>query len=119
MKGNRVLLFEPPFSSTAIATHVQQQRHPLAGALRRAETAHAIGIAAGIPFAVIGLVATLTPNDNHFCHAADYWYTGLGIPYLAAPDVIGAVPFFKLGLVLLGFWYVVVRGKCAPPLLTY
>jgi hypothetical protein len=60
------------------------------GALRRAQASLTVAIASGIPFAAIGLFATLTPNDHHFRHTADYWYTGLGIPYLAAPIVLVA-----------------------------
>jgi hypothetical protein len=73
--------------NTYAADYASTNQSPT-GALRRAEIALAIGIAAGIPFALIGLAATLTPNDHHFRHAADYWYTGLGIPYLAAPLVL-------------------------------
>lgn len=74
--------------STYVAEYAPTSASPIRRALYRAEIALLVGVASGIPFALIGLLATLTPNDHHFRHAADYWYTGLGIPYLAAPIVL-------------------------------
>lgn len=74
--------------STYVAERTTTNVTPIRPALYRAEIALLVGVAAGIPFALIGLLATLTPNDHHFRHTADYWYTGLGIPYLAAPIVL-------------------------------
>jgi hypothetical protein len=78
--------------STVAAERTGAMMKPWArdGAMRHAQAALTVAIASGIPFAAIGLFATLTPNDHHFRHTADYWYTGLGIPYLAAPIVLVA-----------------------------
>jgi hypothetical protein len=74
--------------SAYAADYAATNASPGRRAIYRAEIALLIGIAAGVPFALIGLLAKLTPNDHHFRHAADYWYTGLGIPYLVAPIVL-------------------------------
>lgn len=74
--------------STYVADHAATSASPARRAVYQAEIALVIGITAGVPFGLIGLFARLTPNDHHFRHAADYWYTGLGIPYLVAPIVL-------------------------------
>ena len=74
--------------STYVADYTTTNLTPIRRVLWCAEIALLVGVAAGIPFALIGLLATLTPNDHHFRHTADYWYTALGIPYLAAPIVL-------------------------------
>jgi hypothetical protein len=74
--------------STYVAEYANTNKSPIRRALRQAETALLLAVAAGVPFALVGLVATLTPIDDHFRYAADYWYTGLGIPYLAAPVML-------------------------------
>jgi hypothetical protein len=74
--------------NTYAAEYARASASPVRRALHQAEIALLVAIAAGIPFALLGLLAALTPNDHHFRHAADYWYTGLGIPYLVAPIVL-------------------------------
>jgi hypothetical protein len=58
-------------------------------ALRRAEAAAYIGAISAIAFTIVTLVGTITPDGKHFQHAADYWYTGIGmLPAMAAPLVL-------------------------------
>lgn len=58
------------------------------GAFRRAQAALYVGAVTTVPFTAIWIFAELTPDGDKFRHAADYWYTGLGIPYMAAPLVL-------------------------------
>jgi hypothetical protein len=75
-----------------MSTYAQQyptaDSWPAMRALRLVRLALFIGIASGIPFAAILLTSRLTPDGQHFRHTADYWITGLGIPYLAAPILL-------------------------------
>jgi hypothetical protein len=63
-----------------IARLTQNRRHTLIGA----QLALLVATANWIALAVLGLAATLTPDDHHFRHTADYWYTGVGIAGLPA-----------------------------------
>jgi hypothetical protein len=71
--------------STFAWQHSSADRRPAERALRIARLALITAIVSGIPFAAVLLTARLTPDGHHFRHTADYWITGLGIPYLAAP----------------------------------
>jgi hypothetical protein len=82
--------YAPQFTST--------DRWSRERALRLARIALGVGIASGIPFAAVLLTSKLTPDGQHFRHAADYWITGLGIPYLAAPILL------LIALRALGAW---------------
>lgn len=58
-------------------------------ALHRASAAAYVGAASAVAFTVVTLVATITPDGQHFEHAGDYWYTGIGmLPAMAAPLVL-------------------------------
>jgi hypothetical protein len=59
---------------------LENPRHTLIGA----QLALLVATANSIALAVLGLAATLTPDGHHFRHAADYWYTGVGIVGLPA-----------------------------------
>lgn len=48
----------------------------------------AVALISGVPFAALSVAAPLTPHAQHFRHTADYWYTGLGVPYLLAALVL-------------------------------
>lgn len=43
-------------------------------------SALAVGAAWGVAFTYVELATTTTPDGHPFGHAADYWFTGLGIP---------------------------------------
>ncbi|MGI8421271.1 MAG: hypothetical protein ACR2MU_03270 [Gaiellaceae bacterium] len=47
--------------------------------IRRAQVAAWLGAATAVAFTVVTLLATITEDGHPFRHAADYWYTGLGM----------------------------------------
>jgi hypothetical protein len=79
------------------------QRHaPAAGTRPRSAVAAlgalAVGAAWGIAFTIVALGFRLTPDDHPFRHAADYWYTGLGLPLvLSALTIVVAVGSLQAG----------------------
>lgn len=83
--------------TTAPEHHATQSRsRPRTVLLARA--ALAVGAAWGVAFTIVALGFRLTPDDHPFRHAADYWYTGLGLPLaLSGAAIIIAIHILHVG----------------------
>lgn len=76
-------------------TTPRPERHPATVTARVALTVGAIW---GVAFTIVALGFRLTPDDHPFRHAADYWYTGLGLPLvLSGLALVVSVHFLNDG----------------------
>lgn len=62
-------------SQTRISAESSDARYQI----RRAQVAAWLGAATVVAFTAVTLLATITEDGHPFRHAADYWYTGLGM----------------------------------------